>query len=265
MTKIQNDFYFKWAKDRIQATYSTNQTLNSLIEYVNVDTSTNTVQIELPDTSGSEIENSKKIHIIDQGTASTNNITIIPNIADGTTIEGESSLVVSNDNAIVILELVNNQWVIIRDTQPNALASYNMVENTNVTIISGTSVATDINGTAIASSVIEGFTFSTSPNEIENTSGKQLKCLVSCTASIQRQSGAARRDIALLLQQDSGGGYVQVPNATAEIGVGNFPEAVAFSKVLILEPNDKIKLMVENRQNTNDLIITDMSLVITEV
>lgn len=121
MAKVQSDFYFRWAQDRIQATYTTNQTLNSLIEYVGVDTSSNAVQIELPDTTGTDVVNGKRIYIIDQGNAETNNITVIPNATDSTTIAGNSSLIVSKDNGIVILELVDDQWVIAANTTVDEL------------------------------------------------------------------------------------------------------------------------------------------------
>ena len=75
MRRVQSDFYFNWAGSRIQATYTSNQVLDAEIEYVGVDTSSDTVQITLPDSSGDEVSNGKKILIIDQGNAATNNIT----------------------------------------------------------------------------------------------------------------------------------------------------------------------------------------------
>jgi len=82
MAKVQSDFYFRWAQDRIQATYTADQTLDSLIEYVGVDTTSNVVEIELPDSTGTDVVNGKTVWIIDQGNAATNNITVIPNGSD---------------------------------------------------------------------------------------------------------------------------------------------------------------------------------------
>lgn len=111
MAKVQSDFYFRWAESRIQATYTADQTLDALIEYVGTDSTAGTVEIELPDTTGTDVINGKKIWIIDQGNAATNNITVIPNGSDTTTIQGATQYVIIEDSQIVIFELVNDQWI----------------------------------------------------------------------------------------------------------------------------------------------------------
>jgi len=115
MAKVQNDFYFRWAQSRIQATYTSDQELTALIEYVGADSTSNTVEIELPDSTGTDVLNGKKIWIIDQGNAATNNITVIPNSADSTTIRGLDEYVITQDNQIVVFELVDDQWIIVTD------------------------------------------------------------------------------------------------------------------------------------------------------
>jgi len=115
MAKVQSDFYFRWAQDRIQATYTADQTLTSLIEYVGVDTTSNAVEIELPDSSGTDVLNGKKVWIIDQGDAATNNVTVIPHGSDSTTIQGADEYVINVDNQIIIFELVDDQWIIVTD------------------------------------------------------------------------------------------------------------------------------------------------------
>ena len=74
MAKVQNDFYFRWAQSRIQATYTADQTLSALIEFIGVDTSSNVVAIELPDSTGADVLSTKEIYLIDQGDASTNTL-----------------------------------------------------------------------------------------------------------------------------------------------------------------------------------------------
>lgn len=111
MAKVQSDFYFRWVQDRIQATYTADQELTSLIEYVGVDTTSNVVEIELPDSTGTDVLNGKKIWIIDQGNAATNNITVIPNSSDSTTIQLADEYVIAEDDQIVIFELVDDQWI----------------------------------------------------------------------------------------------------------------------------------------------------------
>ena len=64
MPRVQNDFYFRWAQGRIEATYTTDQELTALIEFVGVDTTSNVVEIELPDSTGSDVLNTKEIFMI---------------------------------------------------------------------------------------------------------------------------------------------------------------------------------------------------------
>ena len=110
---VQNDFYYKWVGDRVQASYSADVTLDSTKEYINIDTSLNPVQVELPNSTGDDVQNGKKIYIITDSNTATNNVTVIPNDLDGTTLyNGLSEFIIRINNAIVILELVDNQWVI---------------------------------------------------------------------------------------------------------------------------------------------------------
>jgi hypothetical protein len=113
MAKVQSDFYFRWAQSRIQATYTANQVLDSLIEYAGVDTTLGAVQITLPDSSGSDVLNGKIIFIIDQGNAGTNNISVIPNGSDGTTIDGLSRLDITSDDEVVAFQLTDSNWSVL--------------------------------------------------------------------------------------------------------------------------------------------------------
>ena len=112
MAKVQSDFYFRWAQSRIQATFTADQTISALIEYVGVDTTSNAVEIELPDSTSSDVINGKMIWIIDQGNAGTNNIMVIPNGSDGTTIDGLSRLDITSDNEVVAFQLTDSNWAV---------------------------------------------------------------------------------------------------------------------------------------------------------
>lgn len=147
MPKVQNDFYFRWAQSRIQATYTVDQTLDALIEFVGVDTTSNIVEIELPDSTGTDVLNTKRIYIIDQGNAATNNITIIPNGSDGTTIDNLTSDVISVDNAIRIYELVGSVWTVM-----------NRGSSTNQRTITATDTALQSDDTIIGNTTGGAFT-----------------------------------------------------------------------------------------------------------
>lgn len=137
MAKVQSDFYFRWAQDRIQATYTADQELDALIEYAGVDTTSNVIEIELPDSSGTDVINGKKIWIIDQGNAATNNITVIPNALDGTTIQGVSEYGITQDNQIIIFELVDDQWIITTDVTAQLRRDF-VTANNQITTASST-------------------------------------------------------------------------------------------------------------------------------
>jgi len=136
MTKVQTGFYQRWRSNEIKATYSSDQTIDNVIEYVEVDTSLNSVQITLPDTTAPEIVNGKEIWIYDSGNAATNNITILPNALDGSSIEGLSSLVVRQNNVVVILELVESTWVVKGNTAQAVLnfGGYSFTGNAAITL-----------------------------------------------------------------------------------------------------------------------------------
>ena len=165
---VQSDFYGQWLRDAASATYTSNQTLSSVVEFVKVDTSGGVVQIELPDSSGTDVEDTKKIWIIDEGSAGTNNITVIPNASDSTTIQGDSQYYLTVDDQIVIFELVDTQWLVIADSVAPILnlGAFSMHRNATTTVISVTNTYTDVLGTAVGSSLNSNFTFGTSPNDL---------------------------------------------------------------------------------------------------
>ncbi len=124
MAEVKSSFYKDWqfAKTGIpfEATYTADQVLDDTVENVKVDTTSNTVQITLPNSALSTVGDGKKIWIADQGNASTNNITIIPNPADSTTINRLSSFIITTDNGAAIFELLDGDWIV--STDKNLLA-----------------------------------------------------------------------------------------------------------------------------------------------
>lgn len=112
MTKIQSDFYKQWKQTLIDLSTSVDVTLTSIQEYVSVDTTSNAVEIELPDTTS--IEGTKTVWIYDGGgNAGTNNITIIPNSLDGTTIDRVDSYIIYQDGGTAIIELIDEVWTLV--------------------------------------------------------------------------------------------------------------------------------------------------------
>lgn len=150
MAKVQSNFYRLWTGVRIDDTVSTNTVLDAEKEYITVNASGGAVQITLPDTSVSTITSGKKIWIMDNGSAATNNITIIPNALDSTTIDGKSSVVLAKNNGILIFEFVIDKWVVLSDgglgtkTVKTVTANYTATTADDVILVDASSNAVTV-------------------------------------------------------------------------------------------------------------------------
>ena len=260
MAKVQNDFYFRWAQNRIQATYTADQTLSSLIEFVGVDTTSNVVEIELPDNTGTDVLNTKEIFIIDQGNAGTNNITVIPNGSDSTTIEGESSYAIQSDDAIISFKLIEDVWCKIIDTRPTLnLGSFHMHSNGTVTTIATVNTNTDIAGTATVSSLNSNFTFDTAPNTLTYTGIKVVTMMLIITASMSKANSS---DKVFRILGIKNGTEIEGANISTNILKAMIEVSVTYP--VVLATNDIIKIMVRNETDAEDVDVTDLVVTMNE-
>lgn len=260
MPKVQNDFYFRWAQSRIQATYTADQMLDAPIEFVGVDTTTGAVEIELPDSTGTDVLNTKEIFIIDQGLAGTNNITVIPNALDSTTIEGEASYVVQSDNAIISFKLIDGVWCKIIDTHPTLnLGSFHMHDNAVVTPITDNN-NTDIAGTATASSLNSNFTFGTSPNTLTYTGIKDIIVMLTITASMSKANSSDKIFRILGIKNGS-----EIEGANIATNILKAMIEVSVSYPVALSTNDVTKPMIRNETDFEDATVTDLVFTMSEV
>jgi len=123
MASLRSDFYFKWVKDRIQATFDAAETLNGIIEYVGVDTTLNPVPITFPDTTDVDLFPTKTLWIIDVGeNAGTNNITLLPNPLDTSTLNGQPSYTMRFNKGVTEWRLIDEVWTLTgRSPYPDKL------------------------------------------------------------------------------------------------------------------------------------------------
>lgn len=261
MPKVQNDYYFRWAQNRIQATYTGDQTLSSLVEFVGVDTASNIVEIELPDSSGSDVLNTKEVYIIDQGNAATNNITVIPNASDSTTIEGEASYIVQTDNAIISFKLIDGTWTRVIETNPILnLGSFHMHGDIAVTTISTVDTNTDIAGTATASSLDSNFTFATSPNTLTYTGIKDI--IAALTISVAMSKANASDKIFRVLGIKNG---LEIEGCNVATNILKAKIEVSVSYPVALSTGDEVKIMIRNETDDEDIDITDLIVTMFEI
>jgi len=261
MAKVQSDFYFRWAQDRIQETYTEDREIDLLIEYVGVDTTSNTVEIELPSSLAGNVLNGKKVWIIDQGNAGTNNVTTIPNIGDSTTIQGKTSFVLDKDGQTVAFELVDDQWLIFANTDRYvAFGAMGFSDNATDTVIVEVDTYVDIDGT-IAVGDLERFSFNT--NELEYTGDKTEEFRISVSFSVKKSLGASAREIRAALFIDSGSGFVE--DGSAPMDMDNNIKSFGFSSIKELSKGDKVKMMIKNVTNDDDILIVTYDFVVTVV
>ncbi len=261
MAKVQNDFYFRWAQSRIQDTLDANAVLDSLIEFVGVDTTLNIVEIELPDSTGTDVINTKEIFIIDQGNAATNNITIVPNSSDSTTIEGEGSYVVQTDNAIVSFKLIDGVWCKILETHPILnLGSFHMHDNALITTISIVNTNTDITGIATASSLNSNFTFATGPNALTYTGIKDIIVTLTITASMSKANSSDKVYRILGIKNGS-----EITGCNIATNILKPMIEVSISYPVALSTGDVVKTMVRIESSPEeDVDVTDLIVTMSE-
>ena len=261
MPKVQNDYYFRWAQNRIQATYIADQTLDSLIEFVGVDTASNIVEIELPDSSGADVLNTKEIYIIDSGNAAINNITVIPNASDSTTIEGEASYVIQVDNAIVSFKLINGIWTKIIETNPVLnLGSFEMHGNAAETIITSANTNVDIAGTAIASSLNSNFVFNTNPNSLTYIGIKDIHVAISIAVSMSKANASDKIFRILALKNNA-----EITGLNIATNILKALLEVSVYYPTNLSNGDVIKTVIRNETDNENILITDLVFTIHEI
>lgn len=263
MSKVQTGFYQKWRDVDIKASYNVDTVLDTVIEYVEVDTISNTVQITLPDATSANIVNGKTIWIIDEGgNAATNNITIIPNPSDSTTIELESSLIIKRDNVISILELVEDQWVQqANTTKPELyLGAFSFHGNATTTVIASVSTYVDIAGTGVASSLNNNFDFATAPNTLTYTGDEDITVLVSGSFAIDKASAAERCFRIALFKNGS-----EVTEINMVSGLTINAVELSFDYPLLLVTDDELTLQIMNETNTENVLVTDLLLTVNRV
>jgi len=213
------------------------------------------VEIELPDTTASFIPSGYTIFITDLGNAGTNNIIVIENTTALAKLNLDPSFVMDTDDQAIVIERINGQWLIIGNSGFPPLASFQLKNNASVTTISAANTPVDIAGTATASSQNNLWQFTTGPNVLESLAGNTYKAIAQVNGSLKRSVGASVRDYALLLHQDTGSGFNLVARGEVVVGVTQQSQGLSFGIPVTVSKGDKFKVMVENRDTIDDIIV----------
>jgi len=269
--KVQSDVLGKWLAQAGRGTVSisSDTVLDDLTEFVNVDTTGGSVKITLPDTSVTNVEVTRKVIISDSGgNAGTNVIEIVPNPLDSTSIENISTVFIEEDFGLIIFEYSNvNNWSILANAnrESRAIGAFSMAGNATVTVINTVNVYEDIAGTATGAAVNSKFSFSTSPNKLTYDGSTDITILGLVNIGARRDSGAAVRLSRYTAFKDEGAGFVELPVATTTIDLTNQIRNATLAILTTLTNGDVIKVQVRNEDDTADILVVALSMILFEV
>ena len=259
-TKIQSDFYAQWKGDIIKATITGPIVIKSLdsenIEIVELDSSGGAFTATLPDIT--LLETGKRIWVYDNGSASTNNITIIANTGDGSAIDDGDEYVVNQNNRVVKFELINDRWMVLESVvKQRVLGAFSFQENTIGTVISDPDTFTDIEGVGIVGELTSNFNFTTPPNVLENIFAVEYIGVLTFSASITKVLGAASRDISVVISVDTGSGFTVVARTTTDLTITDGISHTSLTAFFKINNGDKFKAMVKGKDSTDDILVVD--------
>lgn len=260
MTKIQSDAYTQWKNGLIDVTLSATATLTSVQENVELDSTgaAGAFTVTLPDITS--MTTNKRIWFYDNGNAGTNNITIIANTTDGSAIDDGDEYIVDQDNRIVKFELIHNRWMVIESAVKSLIVgAFSFEDNATGTTISTVNTFTDIAGTGIASTLIEGFDFSTPPNVLTSTFTGSYTALLTYSATVSRVSGNAPREIAIAAFQDTGSGFAMLTKTVKAVTMTGSLTNISGQTFVTVSNGDAFKAMVENRDSIDNILVSNLS------
>jgi len=261
MAKTQSDDYTQWKGSLIKVTLTTTATLTSVQENVELDSSAGIFTVTLPDITSPIMTTGKVIWFYDNGNAATNNITIIANTGDGSAIDDGDEYIVDQNDRVARFELINNRWMVtISTVREFIVGSYSFTNNATVTTISTQNTFTDIAGTGVAGSLNNGFDFTTSPNTLTSTFDVTYDSILSFSATVQRDIGNAPREISLAVFEDTGSGFVKINTTEVATTMTGDLTNVSMSIFLSINDNNAYKIMTENRDSTDDILVSNISL-----
>jgi len=262
--KLQSDNYTQWKGDLIDVTLTAAATLTSVQENVALDSSGGAFPVELPDIT--EMTTDKEIWFFDLGDAAANNITITANAGDGSSLDDGNEYLVDLNNRTVGFRLINKRWQVIESSlRDTIIGAFDFVDNASVTTISFVNTFTDIEGTGVASSINNGFNFSISPNTLTSTFGASYTGIIRYNATVSRDIGNAPREIAVAVFEDTGGGFVKIGiTEVAATMTGDLTNVTGQTFITVVNGN-KYKVMIENRDSTDDILVSNLSLGILKI
>lgn len=132
-----------------------------------------------------------------------------------------------------------------------------MTGNVVSTVIATQGVDTDILGVTAAGIDNERFTHAISPNVLTYIGLSDVKLTVHISLSGKRTAGAGARRITVTLYQDTGSGFVAVPDAVTGTDFDNRDTGLSFTIITKVSTNDKFKVQIANVDGTEDMTITD--------
>lgn len=147
----------------------------------------------------------------------------------------------------------------------NALDSYwvgvmGFLDNATDTVIDFVDTYTDMAGTILAGANNERFTFST--NELTYIGLETKKFVINVHISLKKALGASARTVRAALFIDTGSGFVET--GSAPLDMDNNLKSFGFAGVQILNTGTKLKVMIKNETNDDDILVVTYDVVVHE-
>lgn len=244
-------------------TIDTDTTLENIFNEIEVDTSSNVVEVTLPDTTASSIQTGFPIYITDLGNAGTNNITVTVNSNDTMKLNLSTSFVMDVDDQSIIINRVDDQWIIIGDSKNTGVAaSIGFTGGATSTVLADTTTFVKIAGTYVEGNLLE---FTSSLGTLTYTGGNPILKTVTAvielllvpeieTDQIEISLFVNGSEITKSRKQHTLDAVFQTPTSPIFYVQENVP----------LNQDDEIEVRMRNVSNATNITVTDVKLVVGE-
>ena len=186
---------------------------------------------------------------------------LIVNVSGGDTVDGGSSITVGDNQFALLGFAVPTEWFTLINTTPvsttSQFAQASFVDSSAVTNIIGT-VFVDVNDNLVND--FESIDFTVSANLITYTGSKAKLFAIDVSVSAAKVGGSMEAYTYGIARNN----VVSEPNIGASLSNASFG-TTSLMQLITLNPNDTIKLQVRGDTTSDDLIVADLVLRLTEV
>lgn len=177
------------------------------------------------------------------------------------------ALNLTGDTAFVTLRKISTDlWIAWGDFANSAsssfigIGSFEMHQNVTFTTINAADTYTDVTGTATVGTDGNNFTFATAPNTLTYTGVNTVKTIMRAQLSLSKFAAAFDSVRVAIFKNGT-----EITGANNLVSVNNNNISLSISVTEQLATNDAIKIQIKNVNNANNILVSDMNLLINEI